>query len=106
MLDLDALEMMLDDVYDPVEQMPKETQQAYLRECRKRLISKVQYYRREVDKHRSQITEMKHSQQKKVECLQSFYQNIALSNNCTARMVRSALSTSKAVVEVLKELQS
>ena len=90
-IDLDVLEMTLCDSNAQDEIYSNE----YLAACRRSLMSKVEHYK----------LELMSKQQRDIIGIRKFYQTIAFGESRSGRMVRTALSTSQAAAEVMKELE-
>ena len=100
-LDLDVLEMTLCDSMANSETYSDE----YLADCRHRQMRKVEDYRKEIKRLRAEKLEILSKQQKDIIGIRNFYQTIAFGESRTGRMVRTAMSTSQAAAQVMKELE-
>lgn len=77
-MDMDVLEMKLDDTLEQLTPEEKEyySSEKYLRDCRTRLIAKVEKYKEEVETLRSENTELLSKSRGDIEKMRLFYSNM------------------------------
>ena len=75
---MDVLEMKLDDTLEQLTPEEKEyySSEKYLRDCRTRLIAKVEKYKEEVETLRSENTELLSKSRGDIEKMRLFYSNM------------------------------
>lgn len=100
-VDLDVVEMTLK---DKLMQDSEEYTHTYLKDCRKRLMLKVNSYRREIERLNAEKTSLIHAHKQQLDSVRSFYQNIAYGMSRTGRIVRTSIQTGKASTKMMEEL--
>lgn len=99
-IDLDAFQMSLET--EDNEDLPYE----YLLDCRKKLIRKIEWYRKQLDTSTSENTYLVSKHRAEIRRIKTFYQNIAFGRSHSGKLVKRALCTGKAASEFMKELNA
>ena len=101
--DLDTLEMNVEDCVQKLSLDSEEYTMDYLIECRKRLMTKVDNYRKRLEKAHSKNAEMAYKHRKELETIREFYQSIVHLPTRAGRILKCSLMKTPAAREVLEE---
>ena len=101
--DMDTLEMNIEDSIQVLSTDVQEYSLEYYKDCRKKLISKVDTYRGRLEKAYSQNAKLVHKHREEVDSIRSFYQSILHMPTRTGRIIKAAHGNSSAAREVLEQ---
>ena len=99
--DIDAVEMRLEDAMEK----PDTYSHEYLCKCRRRLLHKVEYYRRERERSRTDTAILLAKHREEIERVRHFYQTIAYARTRSGEMVKSVMEKSLAAENIAKQLK-
>ncbi len=99
-VDLDVVQMEIENPYQ--EHFSSE----YLLSCRRKLMIKVNAYRQDVERLKTQQAEATLKHKTQIDRIRSFYKTIAYSTTRTGRIVKSSMEKSSAAASIMKELDS
>jgi len=78
----------------------------YLQDCRKKLMLKVNAYRSELESLKLDKAKMAFKHRSQIDRIRSCYQTIAFATTRTGKIVKTAMETSSAAANIMKELES
>ena len=103
-VDTDIVEM---EVYDDYRQIDGEPYPpTYLLKCRKKLMTKVLKYRKQVHELEREVAHVKSKSNEEKERLRKYYETIAFAKSRSGRMVRSAMGTANAAGKIIREMEA
>ena len=102
--DLELLEMRIYDSYRQEDGAPHSYE--YLLDCRKNIMRKLHSCKKEVNDLQKEKLEAQVKHREEIKRIRQFYEVIAFAKSRSGKIVRSAMGTSAAAVEVIRDMNS